>query len=230
MISISDRVLYEDNHLLIVNKLSGELVQGDITGDEPLLEKVKSYLKEKYNKPGEAYAGLIHRLDRPTSGVVVFAKTSKALSRMNAIFEKREVIKKYYAIVAGTPKIKEEELKNHLKKNQQKNKSFVVARHVNGAKEARLRYRLKATSERYSLLEVELFTGRHHQIRVQLAERSMPIKGDLKYGFPRSNPDASISLHSGFVSFIHPVSNEKIEVKALHPQPDALWKHFNSFL
>lgn len=224
--SIGKRVLYEDNHLLIVNKLPGELVQGDNTGDEPLLEKVKTYIGQKYDKPGEVFCGLVHRLDRPTSGLVIFARTSKALARMNKLFEERQIEKKYFALVKAQPSAKSAELTNFLSRNRKKNKSFVVAKNRAGAKEARLSYTWVGSADNYHLLKIDLHTGRHHQIRAQLAHQNMPIKGDLKYGFPRSNEDASISLHAGYISFEHPVKGKLISLNAPHPKPDAVWKYF----
>ncbi len=221
-----NRIVFEDNHLLVANKLPGELVQGDYTGDIPLLEKVREYIRVTYDKPGNVFTGLIHRLDRPTSGLVVFAKTSKALARMNAIFEQRQVRKTYWALVKGVPRQVSARLEHHLKKDQKKNKSFVVSPGVKGARKAILNYRLLHKSESYSLLEIELETGRHHQIRVQLAAAGMPIKGDLKYGFPRSNPDASISLHARNIDFEHPVSNEKLNMAAPLPEGDKVWRYF----
>ncbi len=225
--ALSSRILFEDNHLIILNKLSGELVQGDFTGDKPLLEKVRAYIKETYNKPGNVFCGLVHRLDRPTSGIVVFAKTSKALARMNKLFEQREVDKRYYAIVKDLPDPKQAKLSHFLAKNAKKNKSFVYPDAKKGAKKAELEYRHRASSERYHLLEIKLFTGRHHQIRVQLAHIGSPIKGDLKYHYPRSNHDASISLHAGYLSFVHPVSQEKLEIRAICLGEDAIWRIFN---
>lgn len=222
-----ERVLFEDNHLLIVSKLPGELVQGDYTGDIPLLEMVREYIRIAYDKPGNVFAGLIHRLDRPTSGIVVFAKTSKSLARMNAIFEKREVAKTYWALVKGKPQSESNRLVHYLKKDQKKNKSFPVSKKDAQAKKAILTYRCIMQSDSYSLLEVELETGRHHQIRVQLASEGMPIKGDLKYGFPRSNHDASISLHARSISFIHPVSGEDVFISAPLPHGDKVWKYFS---
>lgn len=224
---IASRLLYEDNHLIIVNKLSGELVQGDFTGDQPLLEKVRTYIKEKYNKPGNVFCGLIHRLDRPTSGIVAFAKTSKGLSRMNKLFEQRLVDKRYYAVVKEKPVPTEAKLVNYLAKNAQKNKSFVYSDDKRGAKRAELDYKYLASSEKYHLLEIKLYTGRHHQIRVQLAHIGSPIKGDLKYHYPRSNHDASISLHAGLLSFEHPISKEAIEIKAACLGSDVIWRIFN---
>lgn len=222
---VSGRILFEDNHLIAVNKRPGELVQGDITGDTPILEKVREYIRVKYDKPGNVFTGLIHRLDRPTSGVVVFAKTSKALARMNAIFEKREVEKTYWAIVAGCPQKEEDRLVHYLRKNQKKNKSEFFLKETNAAKKAVLSYKIVKKLEQYSLLEVELETGRHHQIRVQLSAIGHPIKGDLKYGFPRSNKDASICLHAKKVRFEHPVTNEEVLLDAPLPTGENIWKY-----
>lgn len=216
------QILYEDNHIIIVNKAVGEIVQGDKTGDKPLSELVAEYLKEKYQKPGAAFIGVPHRLDRPTSGVVVLAKTSKALERLNEMFRRGDVKKTYWAIVANRPEEPEGELTHWLVRNEQQNKSYAYDRERLGSKQAVLRYRLSCSLTRYHLLEVELMTGRHHQIRCQLAKIGCPIKGDLKYGSPRSNPDGSICLHARRVSFIHPVSKELIDVTA--PVPDnSLW-------
>ncbi len=216
-------ILYEDNHLLIVNKRPGDIVQGDKTGDVPLVDLLKEYLKKKYNKPGNVFLGLVHRLDRPTSGIVVFARTSKALSRMNELFKSKQVNKTYWALVKKAPPEENGSLRHFLKKNNEKNKSFVVDAKVDGAKEAILHYAIKGSSKTYTLVEVELETGRHHQIRVQLSHIGCPIKGDLKYGFPRSNPDASISLHSRKISFVHPVKKELLELEA--PPPGMQWEH-----
>jgi len=218
-------VLYEDNHIIIVNKVPGEIVQGDKTGDQPLSEMVKEYLKEKYNKPGNVFCGVTHRLDRPTSGVVVFAKTSKALSRLNDMFRNGEIDKTYWAIVKNRPPKEEDQLIHYLIKNEKTNKSNAYANEKPHTKKAVLHYRLIAVSQNYYLLEIDLETGRHHQIRVQLAKIGCPIKGDLKYGAARSNPDGSISLHARTISFIHPVSKEKILVTAPVPN-DNLWKSF----
>jgi len=222
---VSERVLYEDNHLIAVNKLPSEIVQGDKTGDTPLSEDVKQYIKEKYEKPGKVFLGVIHRIDRPVSGVVVFARTSKALSRMNELVKKREMDKIYWAIVKNRPDNPERELRHFLVRNEKKNKSFASMTQKKGAKEGILRYRLQKQSKDYHLLEIELLTGRHHQIRAQLAAIGCPIKGDLKYGFDRSNKDASISLHARSVSFVHPVSKEPISIIANPPQ-DVLWDYF----
>ncbi len=216
-------VVYEDNHIIIVNKNSSEIVQGDKTGDTPLSDIVKQYLKEKYEKTGNVFVGVTHRLDRPVSGLVVFAKTSKALSRLNEMFKNSEVRKTYWAIVKNCPKSEEAELVNYLVRNEKQNKSYAYDKEVKNSKKAILRYRLISHSENYYLLEVDLKTGRHHQIRCQLAKMGCPIKGDLKYGFPRSNPDGSISLHARKISFIHPVSKKTIEVEAPVPD-DNLWK------
>lgn len=219
-------VVYEDNHIIIVNKTSSEIVQGDKTGDIPLSESVKTYLKEKYQKPGNVFVGVSHRLDRPVSGLVVFAKTSKALTRLNEMFKNSEVKKTYWAIVKNNPKEPEGELVHYLVRNEKQNKSYAYDKEVPHSKKAVLRYKLIAHSENYFLLEVDLQTGRHHQIRCQLAKMGCPIKGDLKYGFPRSNPDGSICLHARHVRFIHPVSKELIDLDAPVPE-DNLWKGFH---
>lgn len=210
-------VVYEDNHLIIVNKAASEIVQGDKTGDEPLSEGLKRYLKEKYNKPGNVFLGVVHRLDRPVSGLVVFAKTSKALSRLNTMLAQGEVKKTYWAIVTARPPQEEGELIHYLVRNEQQNKSYAYDRERQGSKQAILHYRLIATSDRYWLLEVDLKTGRHHQIRCQLSKMGCPIKGDLKYGAPRSNPDGSISLHARRIRFVHPVSKQSIDLTAPVP-------------
>lgn len=218
-------VVYEDNHIIVVNKTSSEIVQGDKTGDVPLSEIVKQYLKDKYQKPGNVFLGVTHRLDRPVSGLVVFAKTSKALSRLNDMFRNGEVKKTYWAIVKERPKELEGELVHWLVRNEKQNKSFAYDKEKKDAKKAILRYKLIAQSMNYHLLEVDLQTGRHHQIRCQLSKMGCPIKGDLKYGSPRSNPDGSICLHARKVSFIHPVSKEDIELVAPLP-PGNLWNSF----
>ena len=222
-------VVYEDNHIIIVNKTASEIVQGDKTGDVPLSETVKQYLKEKYHKPGNVFIGVTHRLDRPVSGLVVFAKTSKALSRLNEMFKNSEVKKTYWAIVKQTPPETEGELVNYLVRNEKQNKSYAYDTERPGSKKAVLHYRLIARSDNYSLLEVDLKTGRHHQIRCQLAKMGCPIKGDLKYGFPRSNPDGSICLHARRVRFVHPVSKELIDVVAPVPS-DNLWHSLTASL
>lgn len=218
-------VLYEDNHLIIVNKNSSEIVQGDKTGDKPLVDVVKDYIKEKYHKPGNVFLGVVHRLDRPVSGLVVFARTSKALTRLNEMFRTKEVHKTYWAIVGNRPAAPEGELIHWLVRNEKQNKSYAYDKEVQGSKKAILDYRLIGQSDRYFLLEINLKTGRHHQIRCQLAKMGCPIKGDLKYGAPRSNPDGSICLHARRITFIHPVSKQEIDVEA--PLPDSrLWRSF----
>lgn len=217
------QVIYEDNHIIIVNKTSSEIVQGDKTGDTPLSEIVKQYLKEKYNKPGNVYLGVTHRLDRPVSGIVVFAKTSKALPRLNEMFKNGEVKKTYWAIVKNCPKETEGELIHYLVRNEKQNKSYAYDKEVSNSKKAILHYKLIGHSQNYYLLEVDLKTGRHHQIRCQLAKMGCPIKGDLKYGAQRSNPDGSISLHARRIRFIHPVSQEMIDIEAPVPN-DSLWR------
>ncbi len=218
-------VVYEDNHLIIVNKTASEIVQGDKTGDTPLSETVKQYIKEKYAKTGNVFLGVVHRLDRPVSGLVVFAKTSKALARLNEMFRNSEVKKTYWAIVKQRPPQDEGELVNYLVRNEKQNKSYAYDKEVKNSKKAVLHYRLIGHSQNYFLLEVDLKTGRHHQIRCQLAKMGCPIKGDLKYGFARSNPDGSICLHAHRVKFVHPVSKELIDVTAPLP-PGNLWNGF----
>ena len=218
-------VVYEDNHIVVVNKTSSEIVQGDKTGDTPLSEMVKQYLKEKYNKPGNVFIGVTHRLDRPVSGLVVFAKTSKALPRLNEMFRNGEVKKTYWAIVKECPKETEGELVHYLVRNEKQNKSYAYDKEVKNSKKAVLHYKLIGHSQNYYLLEVDLKTGRHHQIRCQLAKMGCPIKGDLKYGSPRSNPDGSICLHARTVQFVHPVSKEMIRLTAPVPEGN-LWNGF----
>ena len=217
--------LYEDNHVIIIYKESGEIVQGDKTGDTPLSDIVKAYLKEKYQKPGNVFLGVVHRLDRPVSGLVIFARTSKALSRLNEMFRVGDIHKTYWAITQSAPSENEGELEHWLVRNERQNKSYAYTREVPGSKRAVLRYRKLAQGEHYSLLEVTLLTGRHHQIRCQLAAMGCPIKGDLKYGAHRSNPDGSISLMSRRVEFLHPVSKQPISVEAPLPV-DSLWTKF----
>lgn len=220
------KVLYEDNHIIVVNKQSGEIVQGDKTGDTPLSDIVKVYLKEKYNKPGNVFLGVVHRLDRPVSGVVLFAKTSKALPRLNKLFAEHEKVKKtYWAIVANKPAQESSTLTHWLTRNEKTNTAKAYDREVPNSKKAVLDYRLIAASDRYFLLEITLHTGRHHQIRCQLAKMGCPIKGDLKYGAPRSNPDGSICLHARHLELEHPVSHELLSITAPVPQ-DALWRAF----
>lgn len=218
-------VVYEDNHLIVVNKAASEIVQGDKTGDTPLSETVKQYLKEKYDKPGNVFVGVVHRLDRPVSGLVIFAKTSKALTRLNEMFRKNEVKKSYWAIVRNRPPETEAELVHYLVRNEKQNKSYAYDKEVKDSKKAILGYKLIGHSQNYYLLEVDLQTGRHHQIRCQLAKMGCVIKGDLKYGAPRSNPDASICLHARRVRFTHPVSKELIELTAPVPEGN-LWNGF----
>ena len=223
---INDRILFEDNHLIVVNKLPSEIVQGDKTGDVCLLDDVKAYIKETKNKPGEVFAGLVHRIDRPVSGAVLFARTSKALSRMTTTIKERNFQKTYLAIVKNRPPKDADELNNYLVKNETQNKSYVVKEGTKGAKLATLRYRVIGRSENFYLLEIDLLTGRHHQIRCQLANIGCPIKGDLKYGYPRSNPEASICLHSYTVSFEHPTLKTNVTVTA--PMPSGMpWDAFN---
>lgn len=216
-------IVYEDNHIIVVNKHSGEIVQGDKTGDKPLVETVKEYLKEKYAKPGNVFLGIPHRLDRPVSGLVIFAKTSKALSRLNTMFRDGDVHKTYWAITKNMPVASEGTLTNWLTRNEKQNKSYAYDREVPNAKKAILKYKTLTRSQNYTLLEISLLTGRHHQIRCQLGHIGCPIKGDLKYGAQRSNTDGSISLLSHHVDFIHPVSKEHISLTAPLPD-DTLWK------
>ncbi len=224
-----NEVLYEDNHIIIVNKVTGDIVQADRTGDSTLKDTVKDYLKDKYKKPGNVFLGVVHRLDRPVSGAVIFAKTSKALKRLNAIFKAREIKKVYWAVVDNPPGQIEDKLINYLWRNQDKNKSFVVHEGRTNAVYAELDYKLLAESDRYYLLEVVLHTGRHHQIRVQLGHLGCKIKGDLKYGASRSNPDASIHLHARYLDFFHPVSKEKIRIIAPLPN-ESLWNYFGKVI
>jgi 23S rRNA pseudouridine1911/1915/1917 synthase len=217
------QVLYEDNHIIVINKRVGDIVQGDKTGDKPLSEVVKEFLKEKYNKPGEVFLGVVHRLDRPTSGIVLFAKTSKALTRLNELFKIRETQKIYWALVKNKPEKTQATLTHFLKRNPKNNTSKAHIKEVPDSKKSILDYKIIKSLDNYHLLEIELHTGRHHQIRSQLSAIGSPIKGDLKYGFDRSNPDGGIHLHARKLSFIHPVSKEKIEITA--PLPDEkLWK------
>lgn len=225
---MTDRdVLYEDNHLIAVCKHPGELVQGDRTGDAPLSEEVKLYLKEKYHKPGNVFCGVVHRIDRPVSGVVLFAKTSKALSRMNQLIKERKITKTYLAIVQQRPAEDSARLVHYLKRVEKQNHTYASLREKEGWQKSELTYRLVGQSERYFLLEIDLHTGRHHQIRAQLSAIGCPIKGDLKYGAPRSNPDGSISLHARSIAFTHPVSGQEIRIEAPLPQ-DSLWQYFNT--
>ena len=217
------QVLFEDNHILIVNKRAGDITQGDKTGDKPLSEVVKEYVKDKYNKPGNVFIGTVHRLDRPTSGIVIFARTSKALERLNKMLRDKVIQKTYWAIVKNQPKVKTDTLTNFLKKDSKKNKSFVYKKEIEGSKKATLHFKVIQKLDNYSLLEVDLETGRHHQIRTQLSHIGSPIKGDLKYGFDRSNKDGSISLHARKINFVHPVTKEIITIIAPTPN-DPIWK------
>jgi len=211
-------VLYEDNHLIIINKNCGELVHSDISGDVALEQKVKEYLKKKCNKPGEAFLGVIHRVDRPVSGIVMFARTSKALVRMNKLLQLNKIKKTYWAIVKDLPQKEEDILIHYIVRNNKINRSHAHKTEKSGSKKAVLRYRHIASSDRYHLLEIDLQTGRHHQIRCQLAAVGSPIRGDLKYGFPRSNPNGGISLHARKIQFVHPIKNEEIEIIAKTPE------------
>ncbi len=220
-------IIYEDNHIIVVNKEAGEIVQGDKTGDRTLADDVKAYIKEKYAKPGEVFLGVVHRLDRPVSGIVVFARTSKALSRLNDMFRTGKIHKTYHAIVGNAPGETEATLTSWLTRNEKQNKVYSHPTEVRGSKKAVLDYKLIGQSERYFLLEVNLHTGRHHQIRCQLASMGCAIKGDLKYGAPRSNPDGSICLHARHIEFEHPVSHKLISLNAPYPTTNRLWEAFS---
>lgn len=222
---ITSQILFEDNHLIILNKKASQIVQGDKTGDTPLCDLVKAYLKKKYGKPGDVFLGIPHRLDRPVSGVVVFTKTSKALSRVNKMIHDREFYKTYWAISKNRPPKEEDTLIHYLRKNEKLNKSFAFEKPEKDTLKAELSYRYLSSSDKYNLIEVELHTGRHHQIRVQLAEIGCIIKGDLKYGAERSNPDGSISLHARKLKFKHPVKDDLLEITAPVPKDD-LWLFF----
>ncbi len=222
-------ILYEDNHVIAVNKKSSDIVQGDKTGDITLPDRIKEYLKEKYQKPGNVFCGVIHRLDRPTSGVVLFAKTSKGLERLNKQFRDKETNKVYWAVTENEPSTKNGTLINYLKKNEGQNKSYVHSTEVPGSKKAVLNYKVIASSDNYFLLEIQLETGRHHQIRAQLSSIGCPIKGDVKYGAKRPNKDLSISLHARELSFMHPTTKEQISITAPVPE-DPLWKYFTQEL
>lgn len=220
--------VYEDNHIIIVYKRPGEIVQGDKSGDTPLVDMVKAYIKDKYAKPGNVFCGVVHRIDRPVAGLVIFAKTSKALTRLNQMLRDGEIHKTYRAIVKGTPQKTEARLSHYITSVERNNKSYAHDKPVKDSKHAELEYRTLATGERYSLLEIKLLTGRKHQIRVQLATIGHPIKGDLKYGFPRSNHDGSISLLAYNIKFIHPVSKIPVDVTAPIPDSDPLWQTLNN--
>ncbi|WP_407405747.1 RluA family pseudouridine synthase [Chryseobacterium sp.] len=221
---MKEQIVYEDNHLLVVNKKVGQLVQGDKTGDESLLESIKNFIKIRDEKPGNVFLGLVHRIDRPTSGLVIYAKTSKALSRLTQMVKNREVKKTYWAVVPKEPIPKSQRLVHYLKKNEKNNKASIFTKVTEGAKESILTYTIIKTLENYMLLEVDLETGRHHQIRAQLSKTGVPIKGDLKYGSPRSNPDGGINLHARKLEFVHPVTKEDMAIVAPVPQNDAIWK------
>lgn len=217
------QVLHEDNHIIVVNKRVGDIVQGDKTGDKPLSDVVKEYIKEKYDKPGDVFLGVVHRLDRPTTGIVVFARTSKALTRLNELFSKRETQKTYWAVVKNQPPKAEDNLVHYLKRNPKNNTSKAHLKEVPESKKASLDYKIIAKLTNYFALEINLHTGRHHQIRSQLSFIGCPIKGDLKYGFDRSNPDGGIHLHARKLTFVHPVSKENLEIIAPVPD-DVIWK------
>ena len=216
------QILHEDNHIIVINKRVGDIVQGDKTGDKPLSEVVKEYIKDKYNKPGEVFLGVVHRLDRPTSGIVIFARTSKALSRLNEMFSNRETQKTYWAVVKNKPEKTADTLVHYLKRNEKNNTSKAHLKEVPDSKIARLDYKIIKELDSYFVLEIDLHTGRHHQIRAQLAAIGCPIKGDLKYGFDRSNPDGGIHLHARKLVFIHPVSKENLEIVAPTPN-NSVW-------
>lgn len=216
------QVIYEDNHIIVVNKRAGDLVQGDKTGDKPLSDVIKNYIAEKYNKPGNVYLGTVHRLDRPTTGLVIFSKTSKALPRLNKLFVSKDISKTYWALVKNKPQKEADTLIHWLKKNPKNNKSTAYIKEVPDSKKAILHYKIIKKLDNYYLLEVNLETGRHHQIRSQLSSIGSPIKGDLKYGFDRSNKDASISLHARNIQFTHPVSKADLNITAPLPK-DPIW-------
>ncbi|WP_165732489.1 RluA family pseudouridine synthase [Polaribacter sp. 20A6] len=216
------QILFEDNHIIIVNKRAGDITQGDKTGDKPLSDVVKEYIKDKYSKPGNVYLGVVHRLDRPTSGIIIFAKTSKSLERLNKMLREKTIHKTYWAVVKNSPKKEKDTLINFLKKNPKNNKSTAYAKEIDGSKKAILHYAVIKKLDNYSLIEVDLETGRHHQIRSQLSNIGCPIKGDLKYGFDRSNKDGSIHLHARRIQFIHPVTKEQVTVTAPTPK-EVIW-------
>lgn len=221
---MEEQIVYEDNHLLVINKKVGQLVQGDKTGDDSLLELIKNFIKKRDDKPGNVFLGLVHRIDRPTSGLVIYAKTSKALSRLTQMVKNREIKKTYWAVVTKEMIPQSQRLIHFLKKNEKNNKSIVFPKATEGAKEAILTYHIIKNLDNYFLLEIDLETGRHHQIRAQLSKIGAPIKGDLKYGAARSNPDGGINLHARKLEFIHPVTKENIEITAPVPQNDAVWR------
>lgn len=218
------QIVFEDNHLFVINKKAGQLVQGDKTGDESLLDLIKNFIKKRDEKPGNVFLGLVHRIDRPTSGLVIYAKTSKALSRLTQMVKNREIKKTYWAVVPKNEIPKQQRLIHYLQKNEKTNKATVFPKATDGAKEAILKYEIIKTLDNFQLLEIDLETGRHHQIRAQLSKIGVPIKGDLKYGSPRSNADGGIHLHARRLSFVHPVTNESIKITAPVPENDAVWK------
>ena len=222
---MKNQILYEDNHLIIVNKKCGDIVQGDKTGDKTLADEVKDYLKEKYDKPGNVFLGVVHRLDRPVSGAVIFAKTSKSLARLNNMFKENKIKKTYYAVCSELPPNNEGELVNHLYRNRKQNKSYVINTPNKESKEAILKFKVLSSSKSFYFLQIELITGRHHQIRAQLSHIGCPVRGDLKYNYPRSNKNGGINLHSGVIEFIHPVTKETVNVEASFPE-DAVWSYF----
>jgi len=222
-------ILYEDNHIIIVNKKCGDIVQGDKTGDKTLAENIKQYIKKKYNKPGEVFLGISHRLDRPTSGIVIFTRTSKALTRLNKMFSEQKIHKTYLAVVNNKPPKLKDTITHFLVRNRKQNKSYAYDKKVKNSKEACLTYELIGNSDKFYLLRIQLHTGRHHQIRAQLAKLNCYIKGDLKYGFPRSNSDGGIHLHAYSVEFIHPVKKKPIKIIA-KPPDDVLWNYFNELI
>lgn len=221
---MQDQIVFEDNHLFVINKKAGQLVQGDKTGDLSLLDLIKNFIKKRDNKPGNVFLGLVHRIDRPTSGLVIYAKTSKALSRLTQMVKSREIKKTYWAVVPKVEIPKQQRLVHYLQKNEKTNKATVFPKATDGAKEAILHYEIIKTLDNFQLLEIDLETGRHHQIRAQLSKIGVPIKGDLKYGSPRSNSDGGIHLHARRLAFVHPVTNENIEIMALVPENDPVWK------
>lgn len=221
---MQEQIVFEDNHILVINKLPGQLVQGDKTGDLSLLDLIKNYIKIRDKKPGGVFLGLVHRIDRPTSGLVIYAKTSKALSRLTQMVKNREIKKTYWAVVPKVEIPKQQRLKHYLLKNEKNNKSTVFPNVTEGAKEAILNYEIIKTLDNFQLLEVDLETGRHHQIRAQLSKIGVPIKGDLKYGSSRSNPDGGIHLHARALEFVHPVTKEEVKITAPVPKNDAVWK------
>jgi 23S rRNA pseudouridine1911/1915/1917 synthase len=221
---MQDQIVFEDNHLFVINKKAGQLVQGDKTGDISLLDLIKSFMKKRDNKPGNVFLGLVHRIDRPTSGLVIYAKTSKALSRLTQMVKNREIKKTYWTVVPKVDIPKQQRLVHYLQKNEKTNKATVFPKVTDGAKEAVLHYKIIKTLDNFQLLEIDLETGRHHQIRAQLSKIGVPIKGDLKYGSPRSNSDGGIHLHARRLAFVHPVTNENIEITASVPENDSVWK------